>query len=64
VRRHRFDVASLLAGLLFLAVAGVYVAGGLSGRTVVSIAMLGPAVFIGLGVVGLLRVLTRAGREP
>ena len=63
MRSHRFDIASLLAGLLFLTIAGVYVAGGLSMRSVVPIRILGPGLFIGLGVIGLVRVLTRAGRR-
>ena len=65
MRRHRFDPGSLLAGLLFLTVAGVYLASGFGNRTVVRAEILGPAVFIGLGVVGLVRVLTRSRRrEP
>ncbi|GAA2117891.1 hypothetical protein [Actinomadura alba] len=65
MRKHRFDPGSLLAGLLFLAVAAVYLAGGLAERAIVRAEILGPAVFIGLGVVGLVRVLTRARRrEP
>jgi hypothetical protein len=62
VHKHRFDLASLLAGLLFLTLAGLYVAGGLSLRNIVPIEILGPAVFISLGVIGLVRVLTR--RQP
>ncbi|MBC6456948.1 hypothetical protein [Actinomadura sp. HBU206391] len=65
MRRHRFDPGSLLAGLLFLAVAGVYLAGGFGDHAVVPAEILVPAVFIGLGVVGLVRVLTRSRRrEP
>lgn len=63
MRSHRFDIASLLAGLLFLTIAGGYVAGGLSMRSAVPIRILGPGLFIGLGVIGLVRVLTRAGRR-
>jgi hypothetical protein len=63
VHRHRFDPAALLAGLLFLTVALLYAAAGLTGRALVPIEFLGPAIFVGLGVVGLVRVLTRAGRR-
>lgn len=63
MRRHRFDPSSLLAGLLFLAVAVVYLASGFGDRTVVPAGILGPAMFIGLGVVGLVRVLTRSRRR-
>jgi hypothetical protein len=65
LRRHRFDPGSLLAGLLFVTVAGIYLAGGFGDRTIVRAEIIGPAVFIGLGVVGLVRVLTRSRRrEP
>jgi hypothetical protein len=63
LRRHRFDPGSLLAGLLFLTVAGIYLASGFADQTVVRAEILGPAVFIGLGVVGLVRVLTRSRRR-
>lgn len=62
MHRHRFDLAALLAGLLFLTVALLYAAAGLAGHALVPVEFLGPAVFIGLGVVGLVRVLTRDGR--
>lgn len=62
MRRHRFDGSSLLAGLLFLTVAGVYAVSGLTERTLIPIRILAPSVFIGLGMVGLVRVLTRSRR--
>lgn len=62
MHKHRFDIASLLAGLLFLTLAGLYVAGGLSMRAIVPIEVLGPGFFIALGAIGLVRVLTR--RQP
>jgi hypothetical protein len=65
LRRHRFDPGSLLAGLLFLTVASIYLASGFADRTIMRAEILGPAVFIGLGVVGLVRVLTRSRpRDP
>lgn len=62
MHKHRFDLASLLAGLLFLTFAGLYVAGAVSMRTIVPLKVLGPALFIALGVIGLVRALTH--RQP
>lgn len=62
-RRHRFDPAGVITGLFFLAVAGVSLATGFSGESVVSLRFLVPAVLIGLGVVGIIRVLTRSRRR-
>jgi hypothetical protein len=63
VDRHRFDLASLLAGLLFLNFAVIYITGGLSLQEFLPLKVLGPGLFIGLGVIGLVRVLTRSGRR-
>ncbi|SEG34550.1 hypothetical protein SAMN04489712_104504 [Thermomonospora echinospora] len=60
--RHRFDPGAPVAGLFFLAVAGVFLAGGLSGEPVVPLEVLVAALLIGLGVVGIVRVLS-AGRR-
>jgi hypothetical protein len=63
VNRHRFDPGALVGGLLFLAVAGVYLVSGHGDRIVVRAEILIPAVFIGLGLVGIVRVLTRSRRR-
>ncbi|MDL4776191.1 MULTISPECIES: hypothetical protein [Thermomonosporaceae] len=60
---RRFDPGGPIAGLFFLAVAGVLLASGLSGELVVGLRVLVPAVLIGLGLVGIVRILTRAARR-
>lgn len=60
---RRFDPAGPVTGLFFLAMAGVFLADGLSGGDVVAAAVMLPVVLIGLGVVGTVRVLTRARRR-
>lgn len=61
--RHPFDAGTLLAGLFFLSAAGVFLAGGLSGGSVMGMTALVPTVLIGLGVVGILRIVTRSRRR-
>jgi hypothetical protein len=61
--RRRFDPGGPVAGSFFLAVAGVFLASGLSERNVVKLSALIPAVLIGLGVVGIVRIVTRARRR-
>jgi hypothetical protein len=60
--RRRFDPGSVVTGLFFLGVAGVFIAGGLSGEVVPGPRVLGPALLVGLGLVGIVRVLTRSRR--
>lgn len=62
-RRHGFDPAGPLTGLFFLALAGLFLAEGLSGERVLAPAVLAPVVLIGLGLVGIVRVLTRSRRR-
>jgi hypothetical protein len=65
VRRHRFDPGALVAGLFFLGVAGIFLVGGFTKTSILPVYGLAPAVLIGLGLVGLVRALTRARRrEP
>jgi hypothetical protein len=65
VRKHRFDPGALVAGLFFVAVAGIFLGGALAETSILPIYGLAPAVVIGLGVVGLVRALTRSRRrEP
>jgi hypothetical protein len=60
--RHRFDPAALLAGLLFLSVAGWYGSAAFSDlRIPVVIAV--PGLLIALSVVGFVRVATRSRRR-
>jgi hypothetical protein len=53
----------LVAGLFFLAVAGIFLAGGFADTSILPVYGLAPAVLIGLGAVGLVRALTRARRR-
>jgi hypothetical protein len=55
VRRNRFDVISLVAGLFFLGVAAVW---GLSGRSLVSGgSWLLPLLLVAVGVIGLIAAI-------
>ena len=56
MRRHETDAVSLVAGLLFLAVAVVHIAAR-STNTELSLRWMVPAVLVLLGVVGLLGAL-------
>ena len=65
MHKHRFDPGALIAGLFFLGVAGVFLAGGFTKTWVFPVYGLAPATLIGLGAVGLIRALTRSRRrEP
>jgi hypothetical protein len=65
VRKHRFDPGTLITGLFFLGVAGIFLIGGLANTAILPVYGLAPAVLIGLGVVGLIRALIRSRRrEP
>jgi len=61
--RGRFDPGALVTGLFFLVVAGIFVASGLSKEMVVDTRILAPVLLVGLGLVGVVRVLTRARRR-
>ncbi|MGI5323443.1 hypothetical protein [Actinomadura nitritigenes] len=61
--RRRFDPAGPVTGIFFLALAGIFLADGLSGGDAVEAAVMVPVVLIGLGVVGTVRVLTRSRRR-
>ncbi|MEO5875813.1 MAG: hypothetical protein ABIS86_23440 [Streptosporangiaceae bacterium] len=56
--RHRFDPGSLLGGIYYLAVAGIFIASGLSGNSIVPVIYLGPALLIGFALVLLVRLLS------
>ena len=62
-KRFRFDPAGPVTGLFFLALAGLFLAEGLAEERILSATVLAPVVLIGLGVVGTVRVLTRARRR-
>jgi hypothetical protein len=60
--RHRFDPAALLAGILFLGVAGWYGAAAFSGVHLPAVIAL-PSLLIAFAVVGFMRVATRSRRR-
>lgn len=60
--RHRFDPAALLAGVLFLAIAGWYGSAAFSGHAL-SVVIALPGLLIALAVVGFVRVATRSRRR-
>ncbi|MFI0357683.1 hypothetical protein [Actinomadura sp. 9N407] len=62
-KARRFDPGSVVTGLFFLAVAGVFFAGALSGDPVAGPEILGPALLAGLGLMGIVRVVTRSRRH-
>lgn len=59
MRRHRFDAGSLIAGLFFLALSGIFLASGLARDELLPAEALIPTVLIGLGLVGLALVVRR-----
>ncbi|HEY8482081.1 MAG TPA: hypothetical protein VIL71_19815 [Spirillospora sp.] len=61
--RRGFDPAGPVTGLFFLVLAGLFLAEGLSDAPVLDPAITAPVVFIGLGLVGTVRVLTRSRRR-
>jgi hypothetical protein len=62
VFRHRFDPASLVAGVLFLTIAGRYLVEGLGGRTV-SFPWAAPFVLAAVVLIAILRVIFRSRRR-
>jgi Na+/proline symporter len=62
VFRHRFDPSSVVAAVLFLGLAGLYLADGLD-RTRVSFLWAVPAVLAGLLLIGILRMASRSRRR-
>jgi hypothetical protein len=63
VRRYRFDPAGPVTGVFFLALAGLFLAEGLSDERILPGTVLAPVILIGLGLVGTVRVLTRGRRR-
>jgi hypothetical protein len=63
VRRHEIDAVSLVAGLLFLVVAGVHIVAR-STETDLNLRWMVPAVLVLLGVLGLLSAVRFPRREP
>jgi hypothetical protein len=63
VRRHELDAVSLVAGLLFLVVAGVHIVAR-STETDLNLRWMVPAVLVLLGVLGLLSAVRFPRREP
>lgn len=61
--RRRFDPAGPVTGLFFLVLAGLFLADGLADERLLAAEFLAPAVLIGLGLVGTVRVLTRSRRR-
>jgi hypothetical protein len=60
--RHRFDPAALLAGTIFLGVAGWYISAVFSGVYLSALIAL-PSLLIAFAVVGFVRVATRSRRR-
>lgn len=63
MRRHEIDAVSLVAGLLFLVVAGVHIVAR-STETDLNLRWMVPAVLVLLGVLGLLSAVRFPRREP
>ncbi|MFF5258797.1 hypothetical protein ACFY4C_07610 [Actinomadura viridis] len=61
--RRRLDPGSVVTGLFFLTAAGIFLAGGLSGEPVAAAGILVPALLIGLGLMGIVRIMTRSRRH-
>ena len=62
-RCRRFDPGGPVTGLFFLVLAGLFLADALSDERLLDATVLAPAVLIGLGLVGTVRVLTRSRRR-
>jgi hypothetical protein len=62
VFRHRFDPSSLIAGILFLGIAGRYLIEGFSGRHV-SFPWTMPAALTAIVVIMLLRLIFHSRRQ-
>jgi hypothetical protein len=62
MRRHRFDPSGVIAGLFFLVLAGVHFSNAYGGVRI-SVFWAIPAVLIGLGVIGVLRIVFRGRRR-
>jgi hypothetical protein len=62
VFRHRFDPSSLIAGILFLGIAGRYLIEGFSGRHV-SFPWTMPAALTAVVVIILLRLIFHSRRQ-
>ncbi|MDH6135910.1 hypothetical protein P3T37_005329 [Kitasatospora sp. MAA4] len=66
MKRHRIDLFSLVAGLLFTAIGALYLAASLNGFHVNGRIVL-PVTFIvlgGAGLAGAVAAMSRRGREP
>jgi hypothetical protein len=59
-RATRFHPARFAAGLFFLGVAGVFLASGVEGDGVLPLDVLVPILLSGLGMVGLIGVISRS----
>jgi hypothetical protein len=62
-RGRRFDPGSVVTGVFFLGVAAIFMTGALSGVPVAGPGILAPALVAVLGLVGIVRVLTRSRRH-
>lgn len=61
--RRRFDPAGPVTGLFFLALAGLFLAEGITAERLLNPVVAVPLVLIGLGLVGAVRVATRGRRR-
>jgi len=62
MKTHEFDATSLISGIVFAVVAGVYLAGAATG-THVDVRWLLPLTLIGLGIAGVAGAVTSAARQ-
>jgi hypothetical protein len=63
MKRHELDLTSLIAGLLFVAIAVAYVVGEYTDVSVDGKWVL-PAALVGLGIAGLVGGVARTRRSP
>jgi hypothetical protein len=59
----RFDPGSVATGLFFLCVAALFITGALGGDPIAKPQVMGPALLVGLGLVGIVRIVTRSRRH-
>ena len=63
MRKHPFDLTSLLAGLVFVAVAAVYLLGQATGNSIDATWVL-PVALVALGLAGLAGGIGRVAKRP
>jgi hypothetical protein len=61
--RRRFDPGAVVTGVFFLAMAGLFLADALTALTIPGPAVMAPVILVGLGLVGIVRILPRGRRR-